>query len=305
MVLPPPSKEVLQHVREEFGLDEQGVKQAVRVIREWLEHQPHLPNDCDDARLERWIIRCKNSLERTKHSLDMYYSLKTVLPDMLMNRDPHADWFKTSINMGYSCPLSKLTKDFSRVTVMGCLDPDTTNLVTSDVLRVNFMIQDIRMSEDYCSSDIYIMDFDKFSIGHFSKVTLPILKKMEVCAMKGYNVRIKEIHLINTPPIAEASISLLKSVMKPKIAARIHIHTKGYKSLHNKISPDILPSELGGTNGSIIDHWSAWIKKMESYRDWFLEQDKMISDESKRPGKAVNSGELFGIEGSFRKLNID
>ncbi|KAJ4426587.1 hypothetical protein ANN_26385 [Periplaneta americana] len=100
MVLPPPSKEVLQHVRQEFGLDEQGVKQGVQVIREWLEHQPHLPNDSDDARLERWIIRCKNSLERTKQSLDMYYTLKTVVPDMLMNRDPQADWFKRSINLG-------------------------------------------------------------------------------------------------------------------------------------------------------------------------------------------------------------
>ncbi|XP_069698919.1 alpha-tocopherol transfer protein-like [Periplaneta americana] len=305
MVLPPPSKEVLQRVREEFGLDEQGMKQGVQVIREWLDHQPHLPHDCDDARLERWIIRCKNSLERTKHSLDMYYSLKTVVPEMLLDRDPQADWFKTSINMGYTCPLSKLTKDLSRVIMLGCLNPDSTTLVTSDIVRASLMVQDIRMSEDYCCSDIYIMDFDKFTIGHFSKVTLPILKKIEVCSMKGYNVRIKGIHLVNVPPTAEVLIGLLKSVFKQKIVARIHIHTNGFKSLHDQISPDILPSELGGTNGSIIDHWSAWIKKMESYRDWFLEQDKMISDESKRPGKALNSGELFGIDGSFRKLNID
>jgi hypothetical protein len=50
---------------------------------------------------------------------------------------------------------------------------------------------------------------------------------------------------------------------------------------------------------------AAWLKKLESYRDWFLEQDKMKSDESKRIGKAFNSGDLFGIEGSFRQLNVD
>jgi hypothetical protein len=50
---------------------------------------------------------------------------------------------------------------------------------------------------------------------------------------------------------------------------------------------------------------AAWLKKLESYRDWFLEQDKMKSDESKRIGKVFNSGDLFGFEGSFRQLNVD
>jgi hypothetical protein len=48
-----------------------------------------------------------------------------------------------------------------------------------------------------------------------------------------------------------------------------------------------------------------WKKKLESYHDIFLEREKQRSDESKRCGPALNSSELLGFEGSFRKLDFD
>jgi hypothetical protein len=44
---------------------------------------------------------------------------------------------------------------------------------------------------------------------------------------------------------------------------------------------------------------------MERYKDWFKEDEKLRVEESKRPGKAKSSGDVFGLEGSFRKLDID
>jgi hypothetical protein len=45
--------------------------------------------------------------------------------------------------------------------------------------------------------------------------------------------------------------------------------------------------------------------KIYSYRDWFLKEGALTSDESMRPGKAIDTGELFGFEGSFRQLKVD
>ncbi|KAJ9583071.1 hypothetical protein L9F63_022593, partial [Diploptera punctata] len=48
-----------------------------------------------------------------------------------------------------------------------------------------------------------------------------------------------------------------------------------------------------------------WEKKLKDNRDWLLSREKMKTDESKRTNNSVNASELFGFEGSFRKLTVD
>ena len=59
-------------------------------------------------------------------------------------------------------------------------------------------------------------------------------------------------------------------------------------------------------NGTPLYYFSGlWKKKLESYHDIFLEREQQKSDESKRPGHSINSSDLLGFEGSFRKLDVD
>lgn len=51
----------------------------------------------DDGRLERWLIRSKNSLQRVKTAIDMYYTVKTLIPDLMSGWDTTTKWFH-SIN---------------------------------------------------------------------------------------------------------------------------------------------------------------------------------------------------------------
>jgi len=44
-VMEPPSKEVLEKVRGEFGLKEQRVRDAVEHLKDWIQLQPHLPKE--------------------------------------------------------------------------------------------------------------------------------------------------------------------------------------------------------------------------------------------------------------------
>jgi len=54
-VIEPPSKEVLEKVRSEFGLNEQRVKEAVELVKDWIKLQPHLPKEIGTS----WLGHCQ------------------------------------------------------------------------------------------------------------------------------------------------------------------------------------------------------------------------------------------------------
>jgi hypothetical protein len=44
-VMETPSKDVMDKVRSEFGLNEQRVREAVELLKDWIQLQPHLPKE--------------------------------------------------------------------------------------------------------------------------------------------------------------------------------------------------------------------------------------------------------------------
>ena len=48
-----------------------------------------------------------------------------------------------------------------------------------------------------------------------------------------------------------------------------------------------------------------WLTEMKNNSIWLKNETKFKSDETKRAGKAISHADVFGVEGSFRKLDID
>jgi hypothetical protein len=77
------------------------------------------------------------------------------------------------------------------------------------------------------------------------------------------------------------------------------------ETLYEYVPKELLPAEYGGAVGPIQDIIDHWTRKLIEYRQFFADEDKLGTNEQLRPGKPKNASTLFGIDGTFRKLNVD
>jgi len=79
--------------------------------------------------------------------------------------------------------MPQLTPEYDRVIICGCAPKGAGNYDVLNSIKIMLLVQEIRISEDYCCSDILIYDFANFILEYAAKVTLTHLKKYELCFM--------------------------------------------------------------------------------------------------------------------------
>jgi len=80
-------------------------------------------------------------------------------------------------------PMPQLTPNCDRVVVIGFRPSDDMDYNTVFAIRLFQMLMEIRISEDYWLSDIYVFDFGNATLDHVSKINPTWVKKFELCCL--------------------------------------------------------------------------------------------------------------------------
>ncbi|GBP34441.1 hypothetical protein EVAR_25044_1 [Eumeta japonica] len=64
------------------------LEKDVKLLKDWINKQPHLPKDLDDKVLKRFLHSCYYSLEKTKKCIELFFSIRSSSPELFTNRDP-------------------------------------------------------------------------------------------------------------------------------------------------------------------------------------------------------------------------
>ncbi|XP_077291627.1 retinol-binding protein pinta-like [Arctopsyche grandis] len=303
------SPELAKIAREELNEDPNRIEQDLQALKDWLAKQPHLNARTDDQWLIAFLRGCKYSLERTKEKLDMFYTLRTAAPEICQVKDPMDPKIQELLNIGTTLPLKNSSNYNGPRAILvrpGQTDPDKFSIL--DAMQLNYMIYCILLMEDdqaVIAGQLHIADMTNVGMGHFTQMTPSIAKKVVMSGQDAMPFRLKGSHHINSPKGMETIFNFFKSFMNEKNRNRVFLHSGSIETMYQYLPKEIFPAEYGGDARPIDDLRDYWKKKLEDYRDWFLEEAKYKSDENKRPGKPKTSETLFGIEGSFRQLNVD
>ncbi|KAK5646345.1 hypothetical protein RI129_004809 [Pyrocoelia pectoralis] len=301
----------LQEVAEkELFETPERIQDDLNHLREWLSKQPHLKVRSDDQSLITFLRGCKFSLQRAQEKLDYFYTSKTLLTEFFSKRDPYNPDIQEVLKYGAILPLPNTASPGGpRILLhrMGNLNADKVPYHLFQ--KVHFMIMDILMQED---DNCVVSGFEIWSLAknvtirYVAQWTPAVMKRINSVVEKGYPLRIKNVYSTHCPSILESVYNLYKSLASDKIGKRMYLYgEENMDKFCERVPKRLHPTDFGGNNGSFEELTEFWKKKVESYRNWFLQDEEYGTREDLRVGIPKTSDNLFGVEGTFRKLTVD
>lgn len=324
------SPELAKKAQEELNEVPERLADDVQALKDWIGKQAHLRARTNDQHLVNFLRGSKHSLERAKEKLDLFYTIRSSMPEIFSDRDPMSPRNLELIRLGTFLPLPKtLTPDGPRIILMRVGAYDTSKFSIYDIFRAQSLVNSIAMYEDdnmVVAGQVGFIDMQNASMSHLLQMTPSLMKKLALMSQEAVPIRMKGYHHVNSPKGFETLFNMFKAFMNEKnknrvsgggvilfddlgvnlvLSFQMFVHGDNMEAVHKHIPKHLLPVEYGGENGTTQDLINYWEKKIISYRDFLLEEANFGTDESKRIGPNKHSESLFGVEGSFRKLNVD
>jgi len=303
-------EKIIQKARTSIGESDKIRNQTLQMMRDWIQKQPHLSTcPTTDAFLLNFARCCKYSTERIKRKIEIFMTMRTAIPEFFSGWDPYKPEVQSALQVGALLPLLEYDHLCRKVIYMrpGCFDPYINKPVV--VEKSNFMIGEVMGLLDptmFITGAVIIIDLEGYNLNHLNQRSLPMIKKYMRYTQEAVPLRPQNVHFIRVPASFSAVYNIIIGFTTEKIKKRFKVHGQDLSSLYKDIPRKILPSDIGGDGPSLSELAVYWKGKVEENQQFLARMERVThADESKRPGSPKKSEELFGIEGSFRKLEID
>ncbi|GLH10468.1 Alpha-tocopherol transfer protein-like [Gryllus bimaculatus] len=112
---------------------------------------------------------------------------------------------------------------------------------------------------------VFVMDASQLTTTHITKPSISLIKKVLAFVQDGVPSRIVAVHVIRLNPVVDRLMMLIKPLLSKETQER----------------------------------------ELLANVDWLQSLDARVVDERLRPGRAKGEGDVFGVDGSFKRLDFD
>ncbi|RZC34974.1 CRAL TRIO domain containing protein, partial [Asbolus verrucosus] len=193
----------------------------------------------------------KCSIEQTKQKIDLYYTVRSKIPELFENANPKLPHMRKMMDVIYLIALPKLTKNMNRVTMFKVRKyvPSNEYDFLSYYSHIINLVE-LRLKEDYFLGNIIILDMQNVPLEMVGKNPLNLSLKLTTIYKNVAKSPLEAIYIINYPPFVGHLLFIFQICLSRKIFERIRI-IESVETLQELVGKEILPVEYGGEEKSL------------------------------------------------------
>ncbi|XP_011869516.1 PREDICTED: alpha-tocopherol transfer protein-like [Vollenhovia emeryi] len=275
----------------------------LQMLKDWMDKQPHMPQ-VDMYYIVLFLHSNYYRIEPTKKTLENFLNVRMHSPEVFTNRDViTCKELRETVSVIAVTPLEQKTKEGYIITFGKFLDPNPDKFNFFESIKYLLMVCEVQnIIHGTSEGQVTVVDAAGLTLSHIASFNLPAVKKILFYIQEAAPVRLKAFHVLNTMPILDTFYNVIKPFIKKDL---LHFHSN-METVKKYVPIESLPNEYGGTAGPIKEITARYIKVLEEFRDWFqYDEIHMRINESLGVGKCENAENLFGADGSFKKLELD
>ncbi|XP_017848799.1 alpha-tocopherol transfer protein-like [Drosophila busckii] len=278
----------------------------VKKLLDWIHAQPHISAEFSEAEALHFFYACKYSMEVSKQVLDTNLTARTHIEDFFVNLDAESAEIKRAMKTAAVLPLPGATPEGYRVIIGKLDDLNASNFNYADCMKLYCMIFDYWMYEDGIQpGHVIVIDLKGVTLGHVARIGLLQMKKFLFYLQEAAAIRLIGFHFINIVPFMDKILALMNPFMKKELTSILYLHND-LQDFYKFVPQQMLPKDYGGPLEATSTAKLLYYNKLTTDRKQMLQFEKRHQvNEKLRPGKPKNASDLFGIEGNFKKLDID
>ncbi|KAK9507042.1 hypothetical protein O3M35_008871 [Rhynocoris fuscipes] len=265
-------------------------KEMIDEFRLWCNNKKEIPKTIRDFQLIEFLNAADYNLIEAKQLIYSNYKYREQYANLILSeRNPLSPRIQNMWTQMRIFSLPKLTLEGYKIVYVELTDRNATGFDPLTAFNLLFMVIETTLRcEGLFKGYIIIGNANSTTLRHFPLTTFPMLRKLVTFVQESIPIQLKALHVINLSRTAEKIYHLIKPFLKRDLITLIHIHTKGITSLHQSITPDLLPTELDGELATIDHFQTVFRKKVESMKEWF-EIEEMERQDNKKANQEANS----------------